>query len=766
MRRKIFAGLLGVMSLVLTLNSAAASQIPAGYVLVPAEAFFGQDVNFATPTATAGISTTKSSLRVSDEIGYIGGDPALATATLRDETGKPVAGKSVSLVSSRGTDAVKSLQAVTNSNGEAIFQIIANEEGVSTFTAVADSQTIAERPRMVFLKTAGGIGGNLLGVDLLEGDALSESAIAAEHYVEITFPSKVVVNVPTDITVEIQDVGGITVDDFGGEISFASSDGLAILPLDYTFTELDRGVHTFANAVSFSEIGNQNIEISGADTNTKSISVEVVGSMSELDAPIVISPANGSLLNDVVTLVGTTEANSNLSVFAGGQFISSGESDGSGNFSIAADLSDGEYEITVAILNSDESVGSVSEPVTLKIDRTPPIIKNISLHPGNRVTAGSQVLVEVESEAGLENAQITIDKASFELKREEEPTFYSAKFTAPADGTYLLGVELTDKAGNIGQYPETTSLLVGEVISFEITATPLDGAVKLTWDEPDNYEQIANYKLLYGTSAENLNKEYTTANNGTDWTIEGLNNGTTYHFAVISLDSTGYQNGNSNIAAATPAATLIATGCDGGASLKWITSDNPMVENYRLDYGITSKDYVESRILPDGVSRDEWIVRDLINGVEYFFTLHGTDSFGAVVEDISGEVSATPQFGVTCDIEEPITLNQRKDADGNTILFWNAVPGAQSYLVYSGEEPNTFDLPTVEVFTNSYRPTNLKPNTDYYYAVRAVYANSRQAVHLSNMTKVEVGPKEILIVSVLISMVVAFWIRRKRLAQN
>ena len=672
MKTKIFTGLLGIASFVFAVNSAAASQIPAGYVLVPAETFFEGDVNYSTTPTKIEISANKSSLRANDEIGFVDENYSTITATLRDETGNPIVGQKVNLVSSRTTDTIRALQTTTNKNGEVIFHILANEEGVSSFTAVADNQTINERSRIVFLQKAGSINGNLLRADIATGD----------ERINIDFPGQVVVNTPTDITVEVEDNEGSLIEDFAGTISFVSSDELAILPRDYTFTELDRGTHTFANAVTFITTGNQTIDIYD-DTNTlpQKFSIEVLGSAGTLEAPIIASPLGGGLANKTIPLLGFAEANSNLAILVNGQFFAEGESDESGRFLFEIDLLDGQHEITVAILNSDGSISTTSEAIKIEMDQTPPVVENIQLDPGNKVVVDTLMKVNVKGEPELENVQLHIGEDFIKLE-ETKAGIYSGEFTVSASGAYFLNLELVDSAGNIGSYPEITSLLA---------------------------------------------------------------------------------------VSATPAVTIIATGCDGKILLEWQSGKNENLEvaNYRLDYGVESKNYVESQILPDGTTRSEWEVHDLINGVEYFFALRGIDDFGKAVTNLSEEVSAIPQAGKICPSaeEDVIQLWQREDADGNPILVWNPVAGATSYRVYAGTQPNIFDLPIVEVNSTSFRPEGLLANEDYYFAISAIYSNGHEAATLSNITKIEVGPAEILLISITLALT-GSWLIRRRFAQN
>ena len=168
MQNKFWTALAGVAIFALASVAVSAAEIPDGYVLVPADLYFGG--NNSGETASAETSETKSSVRVNDEIGYVGEDYSVATVTLRDSDGAPIAGKKVNLISSRATDEIVAISATTNSNGEAVFEIVAKEEGVSALTAIEQSSgaTLVERPRIVFLQKAGGIGGDDLRADVLD----------------------------------------------------------------------------------------------------------------------------------------------------------------------------------------------------------------------------------------------------------------------------------------------------------------------------------------------------------------------------------------------------------------------------------------------------------------------------------------------------------------------------------------------------------------------------------------------------------------------
>jgi hypothetical protein len=128
---------------------------------------------------------------------------------------------------------------------------------------------------------------------------------------------------------------------------------------------------------------------------------------------------------------------------------------------------------------------------------------------------------------------------------------------------------------------------VGYVILFfamlagalHLEATQAQAAsAALSWTAPTTYtngtalQNLAGYKLYTGTSSGNYTQNIDLGNR-TSYTMEGLNDGTTYYFAVTAYDSTGNTSGNSNqVSYTTPTApptsslyTLSASAGSGGS---------------------------------------------------------------------------------------------------------------------------------------------------------------------------------------------------------
>jgi hypothetical protein len=74
---------------------------------------------------------------------------------------------------------------------------------------------------------------------------------------------------PVGVTVTVKDQFGNVATGYTGTIHFSSSDGKALLPINYAFTTSDAGVHTFGGAVTLETAGSQTV--TATDTVTASI---------------------------------------------------------------------------------------------------------------------------------------------------------------------------------------------------------------------------------------------------------------------------------------------------------------------------------------------------------------------------------------------------------------------------------------------------------------------------------------------------------------
>jgi hypothetical protein len=94
----------------------------------------------------------------------------------------------------------------------------------------------------------------------------------------LTAPATITAGTPFDLTLKALDPFGQTALGYRGTAHFASSDGQADLPGDYTFVAADNGVHTFTGGVTLNTAGDQTV--TATDTSTSSLTGSAVVAVS------------------------------------------------------------------------------------------------------------------------------------------------------------------------------------------------------------------------------------------------------------------------------------------------------------------------------------------------------------------------------------------------------------------------------------------------------------------------------------------------------
>ena len=222
-----------------------------------------------------------------------------------------------------------------------------------------------------------------------------------------------------------------------------------------------------------------------------------------------------------------------------------------------------------------------------------------------------------------------------------------------------------------------------------LSATPGNGQVALTWDDPEN-NTITGYQYRQATgSGASLDWSDISDSSSTTitHTVTGLTNGTAYSFEVRAVNASGNGAPSSVIATMQPAAptSLMARqGEDRKVTLSWDDPDNNTISGYRVstDQGVTfteidGADISEGdtdntlkytvAVLSDGTGTG------LTNGTEYSFVLRAVNDSGE--SDWSPVVTATPLW--------PAPDNLVAEAgDGQVTLEWDTGhPGITRYKV-------------------------------------------------------------------------------------
>ena len=307
---------------------------------------------------------------------------------------------------------------------------------------------------------------------------------------------------------------------------------------------------------------------------------------------------------------------------------------------------------------------------------------------------------------------------------------------------YTFEVHAVNSVGK-GAESSTSATPVGapEVVA-NLSATPGDEQVTLSWDTPANTDQIDAWE--YGIKEAN-GASYAwhaipgSSGSTTRYTVSGLKNGTTYRFKIRAKNAIGV-GPNSKRASATPmgapevVANLSAEAGDEQVTLSWDTPANTdQIDAW--EYGIKEANgasYAWHAIPGSRGSTTRYTVSGLKNGTTYRFKIRAKNAIG--VGPNSKRASATPMGA-----PEVVANLSAEAGDEQVVLSWDTPANTDQIDAweYGIKEANGASyawhaIPDSRGSTTRYTVSGLKNGTTYRFKIRAKNAigvgpNSKRA---------------------------------------
>ena len=471
---------------------------------------------------------------------------------------------------------------------------------------------------------------------------------------------------------------------------------------NWSFTSassLSDGAHT-VKATATDALGNTSV-----DSATNTFTVDTTPPV----APVVLTPADGSLTNDnTPTVTGTAEANSTVTVYFDGSSAGTTTANGAGNWSFtsASSLSDGAHAVKATATDALGNTSVDSATNTFTVDTTPPTAPVVSTPADASSTNDTTPTVTGTAEA---NSTVTVyfDGSSAGTTTANGAGNWSfTSASSLSDGAHTVKATATDAAGNTSVDSATNTFTVDTTPpTAPVVLTPADGS--LTNDTTPTVTGTAEANSTVMIYFDGSSAGTTTANGAGSWA-----------FTSASSLSDGAHTVK---AAATDA--LGNTGVDSATNTFTVDTNNPIV----LSISSTAPNPTNAASIPVTVTFSESVTgfldTDIVavngtvgnfagSGASYTFDLTPSGE-GLVTADIAADVAydsagngntAATQFSRTYDSIAPtVAINQASgQADPTnvspvnfTVVFSESMTGfATGDVTLSGTAGATTDTVT------------------------------------------------------------------------
>lgn len=529
------------------------------------------------------ISKAMSKVEPANQVISMGDDKAFVTVTLIDESGNPISGHTVKLISSLVNDQVSSVSGdISDNNGQVVFTVSSATGGPATYTAydVTSDTILTGKAKVAFFDAADySLTSNVPNAYQYAASAGNGSGSGSGSIDHLSFEGvPVSINPGENISFKVTayDSNNQPVVNYATKVHFSVESGNAAyvtMPADYTFMPQDLGSHTFSVALAFQQAGSYQLRVQ--DTINQAVFGQFIfvvgGPVQQTGGTVSItSPVTGTYSNNVQVVTGKATPGAKLKVFDGAVELANLIADLNGNFTYTTSiLADGLHKFTVAEVNDAGTILSTSSSADVTITTNGPKLGNVYLDPSSSVVSGSAVTVKVVPVSKLSKVTLTLAQNTYDLSSDPQG-FWFTQIPAPQEvGNYPLNFVIVDQVGNQSKFDNQGTLTVTTLADvpavvpdvINVAATVDDKKVSLTWDAVNgSTNPIKNYRVYVGTSPTDLTTAIDTFTTATSWYVPNLENGTEYNFAVAAVDEKGNVSEHfSNIVVATPIAKEVTS---------------------------------------------------------------------------------------------------------------------------------------------------------------------------------------------------------------
>jgi len=293
-----------------------------------------------------------------------------------------------------------------------------------------------------------------------------------------------------------------------------------------------------------------------------------------------------------------------------------------------------------------------------------------------------------------------------------------------------------------------------------LSATPGDGQVQLSWNEASGAESYNIYRGNTVSDGESLTPIATVSSGTTTYTDTDVNNGTFYFYQIAAVNSFGIGPDSDEVTATPAAGSLLSQaqpveastfsrdnypfyGNDGIPTTRWAASNSTYPQWWRVDLG--SSQSINQAVIdwynPNGrvygykieTSDDDVTYTLLVDQTSNTTAGYTSDAFSATTRYVRITVTGVNPaggnasfwecsiYGDTAPPPAPSGLTATAVSSSQIDLSWTASSGATSYNVKRATvSGGPYTTVATGLTATSYSDTGLAASTTYYYVVSAV----------------------------------------------